>query len=87
MERREVAVVAALVVQALMRDPTTTREPRAVRDECTPFLGRASHMQREVVEGLVTAPLTDRLVQQIQVMAAVAVMATQLQMAATVVRE
>jgi hypothetical protein len=65
----------------------TIRELPVVLEERTLFLDRALRMQKEVTGVLVPGQLTERLVRRTEVTVAVAVMATQLQMAATVVRE
>lgn len=87
MEQREVAGVAVLGAPVLLPDLLTIREPPVVRDKRTPFLERVLHMQLEATGVLVPGRLTERPVQPTEVEVEVAVMATQLQMAATVVRE
>ena len=79
--------MAVLGVPVLLLDLLTIREPPVVRDKRTPFLEGALRMQKEVTGVLVPGQLTERLVRRTEVTVAVAVMATQLQMAATVVRE
>jgi hypothetical protein len=86
-ERREVAVVAALEGPVPLPQLPTVQEPPVVLEELTRFLEGVLHMHKEATEVRVAIAPTERLVRRTEVTAAGAVMEMPLQMAATEGRE